>query len=90
MRMSFMQPQLHGFQLWDIFEGADGTTVYPAGYVSPEDIRGYTSHETLAGYGVRRSAPGYLDSTDFTYYATQDEALEAYREMQEEDAEEFD
>ncbi|MFZ1074781.1 MAG: hypothetical protein WAN50_00175 [Minisyncoccia bacterium] len=46
------------------------------------------SWKTIRGYGVRQSAPGYLDCTDWTVYDTLDEANEAANEDSDEDEDE--
>lgn len=38
----------------------------------------------IKGYGVRLSAPGYIDCTDWDVYLTEEEALDAYNELKEE------
>lgn len=39
----------------------------------------------LVGYGVRLSAPGYMDCTDWEVYTNKREALRAARDLEEDD-----
>jgi len=56
-------------------------------YVRVHDIAAIDSVEVITGYGVRLSAPGYLDCTEWEVYASKREALDRARELDEENKE---
>lgn len=58
----------------------EGTRIMPCQY--PRGIM------TILGYGVRRSAPGYTDATDWEVFTSKRAALKRYREMIREDRDE--
>lgn len=66
-------------------ETADDTT--PGWMPIPSAIRDYCESRTavqidrVTGYGVRLSAAGYMDCTEWSVYATKREALAAAREL---------
>lgn len=57
---------------------------------APKPLRDYLHNDTvyhikvIRGYGVRLSAPGYMDCTDWTVYTNKREALRAARELEHE------
>jgi len=87
-KSSFMKPQIV-FDDWWMVDGADGITYFPADMFSEEDVR-----EAVFGpvyeiillkdkYGVRWSAPGYMDATEWTVFDTEQEALDYIKEEEE-------
>lgn len=74
--MSFMQPEIYRGNYYAV-ETREGTYYVPSWLVGDaatlEDVRDYcpatpTSMERATGVLARLSAPGYLDSTDWTPY----------------------
>ena len=73
--MAFMQPEIV-YGEWCEIETDHGAFLVPA-----EDAEGACANapngaiaERKQGYGARLSAPGYLDCTEWTVFATEDEA----------------
>jgi len=56
-------------------------------YVRVHDIAAIESIDVIRGYGVRLSAPGYMDCTEWEVYASKREALDRARELDEENKE---
>jgi hypothetical protein len=94
--MPFMTPKYdHGG--YYAVETTHGTECVPASLVglhaTIEDLIDYTEgnpHEDQdiefkAGVGVRLSAPGYMDCTDWSFFATEDEAREYVKDTYEVD-----
>lgn len=68
---------------------------YPNGeFDVPSELRDYTENHQcysisrIKGYGARLSAPGYLDCTEWTVFATEKEAKAYLAEMTEDDGQE--
>lgn len=63
--------------------------IWPAikDYVRIHNFAAIESIEVITGYGVRLSAPGYMDCTDWEVYASKREALDRARELDEENEE---
>lgn len=87
--MAFMQAQMTDKQTWHRIDGDKGVQWYPGEYFSLEqagekygDSR--FEEETLQGYGVRLSAPGYMDCTDWEVYTTESDAYDRFCELDEE------
>lgn len=81
----------------DVYNGTateEGGTEIESADAVPERLRDYVQGSRLmseveltSGYGVRSSAPGYLDCTDWSVYETLEEAQEAYETEREETGE---
>ena len=90
---SFMQPQMTDQQWWWCFDSPDeGTTWVPYEYFTRDQMHDEFSAiaGTLyltAGYGVRRSAPGYMDCTEWEVFGDEADAQAAFDEMIIEDKE---
>lgn len=54
-------------------------------YVRPHDYDAIKSLDVITGYGVRLSAPGYLDCTDWEVYSSKREAINRARELDKEE-----
>lgn len=93
-RNSFMEPDGQGPEDWLIVDTAQGGTVIPydvVGSMRKSDVLEYTEAfdvkdiyevEKQRGYGVRLSAPGYMDCTDWEFFATEAEARARMAELQ--------
>jgi hypothetical protein len=89
--MAFMQPQITDKAVWLQGEAKDGGTYYaPFDQCSVNqfktDVLGYSEEdeynvEVVTGYGVRLSAPGFMDCTDWEVFTKHDYALERYNEL---------
>lgn len=57
--------------------------IWPAikDYVKVHNFAAIESLEVITGYGVRLSAPGYLDCTDWEVYGSLREAIKRAREL---------
>ena len=95
--MAFMEPQITSKEPWYRVETTAGTWWVPADLVgsvrSASDLRDYVEGEPqewspVKGYGVRLSAPGYMDATEWEVYTNKREAEARYRELEEEQREE--
>jgi len=100
--MSFMQAQITKRQLWMRVETDNGTAWIPSDLLGNLNttrkeaivqLQQYVGdpimdYEPIIGYGVRASAPGYLDCTEWTVYADERDAIRAYNELRAELAEE--
>jgi hypothetical protein len=93
--MGFMKPEkVYG----DWYEVEDaGTVWYPIQYFTADELLGQHDKDATVAirrgqYGVRLSAPGYLDCTEWEVYETEDAADERIREweLEELDADEED
>jgi hypothetical protein len=98
--MAFMQPQITSKARWLKGEAKDGGTYFAPDDVFSKkefarEVLGYTDGEwsgvaveveTVVGWGVRRSAPGFMDCTDWEVFTSHDEALERFAELRAEDA----
>jgi len=94
--MAFMEPQLDGKCEWAEIETDNGTWYVPA---DVDDFRSrgrkeralqYTEGSTVhsvkirKGYGVRLSAAGYMDCTEWDFYTNYRAARRAFRDLAEE------
>ena len=95
--MGFMQRQITRKCSWYQVETSQGTEFIPSELVGTnpaiEDLTDYcegipVSFEAIEGYGVRLSAPGYMDCTEWTGFPTEQEAIEYMDEYYPEDEEE--
>jgi hypothetical protein len=101
--MAFMQPQITDKARWLKGEGLDGGTHYAPDDVFSKvqfakDVLGYDEDridyelcetiETITGWGVRLSAPGYMDCTDWEVFTDHDEARVRYMELRDESRDE--
>lgn len=91
--MSFMKPQITIKQEWWDLEGTAGTDYFPCLFVSKKDaIASYpgtvVSIKKIKGYGVRLSAPGYMDCTEWEVFTNKKEALSRFKELEAEQDEE--
>jgi len=82
--MSFMQPEIVKGD-WYLVDGTQGIESFPADMFGPEEAAAAYSGDVWSvefthGYGARFSAPGYMDCTDWTVYATLEEAQAALNE----------
>jgi len=78
MDNEFMIPDIEEGD-WHKVDGTAGTSWFPAdNFTADEATTEYDGEadtvETIHGYGARLSAPGYLDCTDWTVFATYEEA----------------
>ena len=89
-----MQKQII-YDRWVIVETSDGTQALLQELVGKTteptiaDVRDYITGEFISahimdGYGARLSLPGYLDCTDWTVFATEEEAQRHLIEMYDE------
>ena len=92
-----MQPQMTEQQWWFYYETkCEGSIWVPAELFSPETLAKELGDDLVgsigvtAGYGVRRSAPGYLDCTEWEVYDDEDDAQAAFDELVAEDEDEED
>jgi hypothetical protein len=81
----FMQPQVI-YGTWHQVDGTCGVESFPADYFSlPEALANYSGDvwesETIRGYGARLSAPGYMDCTEWTVFASRVDAEEYLADM---------
>ena len=82
MTARFMETQVTEREQWIRYEDRDGSTVL----IPSEYYEAHSDHaevEKVWGYGVRESAPGYLDCTEWTVYDTLEEAEKAAKEIDE-------
>jgi len=77
----FMKPEIISGQ-WIEIDGTAGTFWYPSEDFSIPEVKDayegdeiYETKETL-GYGARLQAPGYLDTTEWCVFETEEEAIE--------------
>ena len=94
MSRVFMEPQMTGPEWWYYYEtNTAGTTWVLAEHTSVEQLTEelgddlWGSIGITAGYGVRRSAPGYLDCTDWEVFSDEGDADAALLEMHDDDKE---
>lgn len=89
--MAFMQPQIQFGDWWEIETESEGMVLLPAEGETEESLRRYypeAEFTLLEGqYGVRLSAPGYMDCTEWTVHDTEQLAKDALKEMYEDDEE---
>jgi hypothetical protein len=92
--MAFMQPQITDKQYWWKGDAKDGGTQFaPYNDINGDTFKtdvlgievGDTPPEIVCGWGVRLSAPGYLDCTDWEVFEDHDEARVRYMELRDED-----
>ena len=97
--MAFMEPQMTEKQKWVEVENANGIThcpenVFNFAEIDELDLVHGVFIRSIEGYGVRLSAPGYLDCTDWDVFLDEKEAKERYQELvqeqKDEDAEHLD
>jgi hypothetical protein len=89
--MSFMQVQKTCETQWYILED-DGDTYYPYEDFSADAILEHARNKDarlgiVTGFGVRLSAPGYLDCTDWEVYEDEDAADNRVLDLEEEEEE---
>ena len=72
--MSHMQPEITGKEDWFVLTHNGEDTVHPADAFNLSDMVEGDTLELKVGYGVRLSAPGYLDCTDWHIAASEKEA----------------
>lgn len=89
-----MEPQMTGPEWWYYYETLQaGTTWVLADHFSIEQLTEELGEDLVgsigitAGFGVRRSAPGYLDCTDWEVFGDEGDAEAALYEMHDEDKE---
>ena len=88
--MSFMQPEATKKKYWWIVEKSGETSVFPADYFTKQEAeketfgKGEPETKKKKAYGIRWSAPGYLDCTDWELYTNKREAKRRIREMEQE------
>lgn len=85
-----MQPQIVYDDFWQV-EDEDGITFLPVDLIgeNPEPVD-FSDHlesgkpaehyRVIEGYGARLSAPGYMDCTPWTVFATKQEAVDYLKE----------
>lgn len=85
--MSFMQAQMTVKMDWYAIDGNCGTDFVPVEDVGDwTNVGDYTENsrvdsiEVIHGYGVRSSAPGYMDKTDWSVYTNLKAATKAYNQ----------
>ena len=90
----FMVPQMTGPEWWFYYETTDGGTTWVlAEYFSKDSLAEELGDDLVgsigitAGYGVRRSAPGYMDCTEWEVFGDEGEAEAALQEMVDQDKE---
>lgn len=74
MQSSFMQPEAYEAEYYEVTTKAGETIIVPSEYFDPSDYP-FATHEQFRGWLYRMSAPGYLDSTEWSAAATEAEAL---------------
>lgn len=87
--MAFMQAQMTDKQAWHEIDGDVGTFWFPAAdFTLVQAIENYEGKvssvreaRTITGYGVRCSAPGYMDCTDWEVYTTESDAYDRFCEL---------
>lgn len=86
--MGHFEPQMTDKLLWlRVESAAEGIHYLPASEFTREEIAfDYDNaddldFEELWGYGVRASAPGYLDCTEWSVYRNKREATKAYNQL---------
>lgn len=96
--MAFMEPQMTGKDDWFEVETTSGETTWvPAdvvsGRVSATTLQPFVEGDVdtwkrRSAYGVRLSAPGYMDATEWEVFTNKREAEARYAELVEEQREE--
>ena len=87
--MAFMVAEMTSLQDWYELYTDAGIWFVPVWVVDTDNLLDYTegsklySSEIISGYGVRSSAPGYLDCTEWSVYEGLAEALAAYEDEKE-------
>lgn len=95
--MSFMIAQLTERQEWYMVDGQFGTEYIPYELVM-DDLDSLTDYsvqvghpgttiQIVSGYGVRLSAPGYLDCTEWEVYDEPEDAMNRFQELKAEHTE---
>lgn len=83
--MAFMQAQMTDKQTWHEIDGPQGTSFYPGDVFSlaqaKDDYGTHWAAATVKGYGVRASAPGYMDCTDWEVYDNESDAYDRFCEL---------
>ena len=86
MQDGFMAPEIEEGEWWEADSKDGGTYSYPAWIVSKREAADDCGAKMcdvrkVTGFGARLSASGYLDATDWTVYATEDDAIVALVDM---------
>lgn len=85
--MAFMEPEITEKQYWYQVDGHMGISNYPCDYFSRNEAKeAYGKDKVwnvkkLKAYGVRLSASGYLDCTEWNIYSNKREATRAAKEL---------
>ncbi len=91
--MSFMKPEGTEKQAWIEIDGKNGIFFFPRDcFNRSEAIKAYggslgdgiDSVRVYRGYGIRLSAPGYLDCTDWEVYRNKRVAIKRFNELKRE------
>lgn len=85
--MGFMQAEVTEKQFWWEVDGPNGLYILPADYFTRKQAKEQypgkaESSRKIKRYGVRMSAPGYMDCTEWELYTNKREAIKRAKEME--------